>query len=99
MSATNGGVRLSLVLQIVASTLFIVATISAPLILMYSKVVTLQTQLNEIETQFKANDEFRNVNLAGQMRINSMLWQKVFDQTFPSETYYPTISNRKDQGK
>lgn len=57
-----------------------------------SAISVFSRDLVEVETQFKASDEFRNVNLAEQMRINSMLWQHTFGTPFPAETYYPSIA-------
>lgn len=55
----------------------------------------IEARLVEVETQFRAADEFRNINLAGQMRYNSLLWQQCFGTSFPTEVYFPAISQKK----
>lgn len=88
----NGKATANLVLQAIGVIIFVIS----PLVLMYSKIntleVTLTERLAEVETQFKAADEYRNINLAGQMRFNSLLWQKSYGEPFPNETYFPAIS-------
>lgn len=56
-----------------------------------------EISLIEIETQFRASDEFRNVNLAGQMRFNSLMWQQIFGVPFPMEVYFPSISKQSSK--
>ncbi len=48
----------------------------------------------EIETQFRAADQSRNVQFASQQRMDSMLWEKTFPGSrYPSDAlYYPNIS-------
>ncbi len=86
---------MGLVVQVAGTVVTLVAIVAAPLILMYSRINTLEVELSEVETQFKAADDYRNINLAAQMRFNSLLWQQAFGQPFPSEVYFPSISNRK----
>ncbi len=92
MSEPNGKATMGLVIQAAGVLVFVIA----PLILMYSKIntieVTLTEKLAEVETQFRAADEYRNVNLAGEMRFVSLLWQKSYGEPFPSDIYFPTIS-------
>jgi hypothetical protein len=47
----------------------------------------------EIETQFRASDEARNVQFATQQRMDALLWEKVFSNRYPSDAiYYPHIA-------
>jgi predicted Holliday junction resolvase-like endonuclease len=90
----NGKATASLIIQALGVLLFVIA----PLIIMYAKINTIETtlmeRLGEVETQFRAADEFRNVNLASQMRFNSLLWQKAYGEQFPGEIYFPTITKK-----
>jgi hypothetical protein len=83
----NGKATLGLAVQVIGLVLFVIA----PMLTMYVKVNELEVKLQEVETQFRAMDEFRNINLAGQMRFNSLLWQKAYGQSFPQEVYFPSI--------
>lgn len=79
------------------------AAISTRMDIIVSDVVKLQRDneqqkaaLNEIETQFCGNDIVRNLMHANDMRLQSMLWKKVFDNPLPTDNaYYPIICNRK----
>lgn len=54
----------------------------------------LSAKLVEVETQFKAADQSRNVQFANQLRWDSLLWEKAFGTRFPSEVaFYPNISS------
>ncbi len=48
----------------------------------------------EIETQFRAADQARNVQFATQQRTDAVLWEKTFPGSrYPSDAlYYPNIS-------
>lgn len=47
----------------------------------------------EIETQFRAADQSRNVQFATQQRIDAILWEKTFGTRYPSDAvYYPNIA-------
>lgn len=92
---TNGKATLGLISQVTAVVLGGIFTIATPLILMYTRITALEVQLTEVETQFKAADDYRNINLTSQMRLNSLMWQKAYGEPFPSEMYFPSISNRK----
>jgi hypothetical protein len=56
----------------------------------------IKAKLIEIETQFCASDTVRNVNLAHEMRLLSLLWGKTFPgQHLPSDNaFYPKVCNR-----
>lgn len=92
--APNGKATVSLILQGAAFLVLVVA----PLIIMYSKLNSLEImvteRLGEVETQFRAADEYRNVMLATQMRYIGLLWHKAYGEPFPTETYFPTISRK-----
>lgn len=96
---SNGKATIGLVVQITAIVIGLIGAVATPLIMMYSKLQTLEVmvteRLGEVETQFRAADNMRNVNLAAQMRVNALLWQKVFEASLPTEVYYPEISNRR----
>lgn len=60
------------------------------------KIVEQALSLNEIETQFAAQDIVHNLTRANNMRVESLLWQKVYGTVLPTDNaYYPTISNRR----
>lgn len=92
----NGKATIGLVVQIAAVVIGVIGTVATPLILMYSKLnaleVTMNERLSEIETQFRAADEYRNINLANQMRWVALLWQKTYGEPLPGEVYFPAIS-------
>ena len=60
-----------------------------------SSIEVLKTNLKEIETQFRASDVIRNLTHSNQMRIDSLMWGKVFPgTTLPTDNaYYPQISD------
>lgn len=47
------------------------------------------THLGEIETQFHAVSDIGNLRGAQQERLNAMLWQKAYGQSYPSQTFFP----------
>ena len=59
------------------------------------RIRTVERDLNEIETQFCANDQIRNTNLSHVERMIAMLWQKEYGQPYPVSTYFPMVCNRK----
>lgn len=62
-----------------------------------SEITRQEAALVEIETQFCAADIMRNLMHAQDMRIQSMLWDKSFDNGIRMPTdnaYYPVICNR-----
>ncbi len=60
--------------------------------LLSSTISETRATITEIESQFKAADEYRNINLAGQMRTNALLWQRIYGEPYPTEVYFPSIS-------
>ncbi len=53
----------------------------------------IRRDLREIETQFRATDQIRNIMHANDMRVQAMLWKKSFGSEYPIDNaYYPTIS-------
>jgi len=55
--------------------------------------LTLELKSVEIETQFRAEDQMRNVQFATQQRMNAFLWEKAFGSRYPSDAiFYPAIS-------
>ena len=66
-----------------------------------NELVAVQSSLTEIETQFEAADQIRNLMHANELRVESLLWQKTFAGTsFPTDNaYYPSIANRPAPNK
>jgi hypothetical protein len=61
-------------------------------------VVRLMADLREVETQFCASDTIRNLMHANDLRIYSLLWQKVYKFPYPTDNaYYPMVCNRNTQ--
>ncbi len=53
----------------------------------------VEKSLKEVETQFRAADEVRNMEIAVSHRTFSMLWAKEFpDVPYPNIVYYPHIA-------
>jgi len=52
-------------------------------------------KLREVETQFRAADQIRNIQYASLLRDISMLWKQSFGSDFPSQAYYPSIAQPK----
>lgn len=53
---------------------------------------TTREKLTEIETQFRAADEARNLQSAEHRRTTALLWEQVFGARYPSDVaYYPKI--------
>lgn len=51
--------------------------------------------LTEIETQFRAEDETRNMMHLYDLRQIALLWEKVFGQRFPTDAnYFPDIGKK-----
>ncbi len=54
--------------------------------------------LVEVETQFRASDQVRNLMHVDSLRIEAMLWHKSFNAEFPvSNAYLPTIAREKPE--
>jgi len=59
------------------------------------KIERLQAALAEVETQFRASDQVRNIQFANQLRLDALMWEKIFGDRFPSDIqYYPQISQK-----
>ena len=53
----------------------------------------IEATLIEIETQFRASDEFRNMQAAANSRQLATMWSKIFpDIPYPAAVYYPHIA-------
>lgn len=47
----------------------------------------------EIETQFRASDQVRNIQFASQQRLDAIMWEGIFKTRYPSDAvFYPHIS-------
>jgi len=58
-----------------------------------SQLSIVCADLKEVETQFRATDQVRNLMHANDLRIQSLLWQKVYGAPYPAENpYLPTIA-------
>lgn len=58
-----------------------------------SRLAIVCADLVEVETQFRASDQVRNLMQANNLRIESILWQKEFGSPYPAENpYLPTIA-------
>lgn len=56
------------------------------------------SQLKEVETQFRASDQVRNLMHVDTLRIQSMLWRKAFGADYPTgNVYLPTIAQEHPQ--
>lgn len=58
-------------------------------------IAGLVKDFGEVETQFKAADEFRNLNQSNVMRYVAILWQTVNNVALPADGYYPSISKQR----
>lgn len=62
------------------------------------ELAQMRSSLVEIETQFRATDQVRNVIHANDLRVQSMLWRKSFGQDYPiGNAYYPSIAQERQQ--
>jgi hypothetical protein len=60
-----------------------------------NEIVSLTSDLREIETQFCASDIIRNLMHANDLRTMSVLWVHTFKERYPTDNaYYPQICNR-----
>ena len=75
---SNGKTTAGLVVQIATIVVSIVAAVSTPIILMYSKVNAMEVEMTkkfeEVETQFRALDQTRNIQFSDQQRTNALIW-------------------------
>lgn len=58
-------------------------------------IAGLVKDFGEVETQFKAADEFRNMNHSTVMRYVGILWQQMNGVALPADGYYPSISKQR----
>lgn len=50
---------------------------------------------DKISSEFCGDDQIRNLMHANELRIEAILWSKVFTTTYPTDnTYYPTLCQR-----
>lgn len=62
------------------------------------EIAQMRSSLVEIETQFRASDQVRNLMHANDLRIQSLLWKKSFGVDYPTgNSYYPTIAQDHQQ--
>lgn len=59
----------------------------------------IDSDLIEIETQFDADSQFRNIQFSDQQRTNAVIWEHIPELgKYPVSPYFqPNISNRKDK--
>lgn len=55
-------------------------------------IMKINESLREVETQFLASDQMRNIQLSSNMRWTAILWKKVYGDDFPTYEYYPSIA-------
>lgn len=57
-------------------------------------LAVMETRLVEVETQFRAADQIRNIQWAHTLRFDTLLWEKTFPGSrFPSDVaYYPQVA-------
>lgn len=56
-------------------------------------IKVIRSDLREVETQFRASDQVRNLTHANDLRVQAMLWKKAFGADFPLDNaYYPEIA-------
>jgi len=51
--------------------------------------------LTEIETQFRAVENYQSLQRADQLRTNGLLWQKAYGEPYPDAAFYPSIARPK----
>jgi hypothetical protein len=66
-----------------------------------SQKALTQSKFTEVETQFDANNQLRNVQFSDQQRINSVMWTHIPALgSYPSGPFsQPNISNRHGQDR
>ena len=60
---------------------------------------TRRSKNAEIETQFRAFENYSNLTRVWENRMIGMLWQKVYDQPYPVFQFYPTISRPANESE
>lgn len=72
-----------------ASVLMLTQEVSAQ----RNQLSVICADLVEVETQFKASDQVRNLMHTNDLRIQAMLWNKIFMGIYPvGDPYLPTIA-------
>ncbi len=60
------------------------------------RLTKIEVSQNEVETQFCGMDTVRNLIHASDLRISSLLWEKVFGTKYPTDNaFYPVLCNRR----
>lgn len=67
-----------------------IANLTGPMVTQIEKE---KEDLREVDMQFRAVDQIHNLNAASQMRVNALLWNKVYNQTFPPDIYFPQMNS------
>ena len=68
------------------------------IITLYVALAEQKQALKEIETQFCASDDVRNLMHANDLRLTAVLWHEVFHSDFPiGDAYYPKICQAGNQ--
>lgn len=63
-------------------------------------ISSLKNRNTEIETQFRASDQVRNLMHASDMRVLALLWHKSYKEDYPIQNaYYPTIARDPQNDK
>lgn len=58
----------------------------------------MQRDINEIETQFCAADDLRNITHAADLRNFAMLYEKIYGVPYQiGNTYFPKVCNRRQR--
>jgi hypothetical protein len=60
--------------------------------LLATEVAQRTAKSTEIETQFRAAENYANLTRVWENRIFALLWEKVYGQQFPAFQFYPTIA-------
>lgn len=61
-----------------------------------AKQAAHEAALTEIESQFRALENYQNLMRADQIRTNALLWKKAFGDEYPSgAAFYPSIARPK----
>lgn len=92
----NGVTRWSTITLAAVAVASVVGTIAVQIYSQSDRLTKIEVSLNEIETQFCAQDIVRNLMHANDLRNISLLWEKQYGTPYPiGNAYYPTICNRR----
>lgn len=62
------------------------------IVALYVSLAEMRQSLKEVETQFCASDDVRNLMHAHDLRLTALLWKKTFGTDYPiGDAYYPKI--------